>query len=38
LNAKQLFEEVNRSAAETELSKMTMQDIDAKVKAHRSGQ
>ena len=38
VSARHLLEDINRIAAETELSQMTMEDIDAEVNAYRSGQ
>lgn len=37
MNARRLLEEINRIAAQTELSQMTLEEIDAEVNAYRSG-
>ncbi len=38
INARRLLEEINRVAAQTALSQMTMEEIDAEVNAYRRGE
>lgn len=37
IKAKQLFDEINKVAADTDFSKMTMEDINKEIKAYRGG-